>query len=151
MEPCKFEDKINETHKIVTGNGNPEVGLGRQVALIGERQQGVLKTLAAIEPKIDGLIGAVGKLTGEDIARKNMWRNILIVIGFLVTIGVALWSRSGISSTSIKLDKVKDNQDTMKMDIKKSETRGIVIIPVEKFDIKRHAAIADSLINAMNK
>ena len=163
MEPCRFEDKINETHKILTGNGNPENGICRQVALINERQQGVLTELKEIKENHNVLLKEMiisgtkianieGKIMGKETAIKSMVKNGLIIIGFIITIGLALWTRSSSQSNGKGIKAVQENQDTMKLDMKKSITRGIVILPIpEKFDIKKHGTIVDSLINAMNK
>ena len=169
-DPCLYSDKINETHKILTGNGNPENGMCRQVALINERQQGVLKTLGYIDDKLkevnanhNVLLGEItivgknlatldGKITGKETTIKSVVKNGLIIFGFFVTIGIALWTRSSSQTNSVKLDKVNINQDSIKNEIKKSTMRGVFVIPVEKpFDIKKHEAFADSIIKAFKK
>lgn len=45
----------NKLSVIITGNGDPEKGLCRQVALLGERQKGVLTTLDKIDEKLKDL------------------------------------------------------------------------------------------------
>jgi hypothetical protein len=170
MENCRFEDKINETHKIVTGNGNPESGLGRQVALINERQQGVLKTLETIDEKLKdvninynvllGEITRVGtnlsafesSVNGKETVRSNMIKTALVVIGFAITIGIAVWTHVTTQENGYVIKKVKSNQDTVKLDLKKSEARGDVLLPKDEvFDIKKHAAFADSILNTLKK
>jgi peptidoglycan hydrolase CwlO-like protein len=79
------------------------------------------------------------------------------VISLVVAIIVAIFAYKGLVNKSdaiqTKVESVKDNQDTVKADLKKaSGTRGIVFIPSDKtFDIKKHAAFADSVLNSLNK
>lgn len=57
--PCAQSENIEhliesniKTSQILTGNGDPEKGLMRQVALIGERQKGVLEKLGEIHTSL---------------------------------------------------------------------------------------------------
>ncbi len=62
IHKCSEKDDINHLIKsnqqlsvIITGNGDPEKGLCRQVALINERQQGVLKTIEGVHEELKGI------------------------------------------------------------------------------------------------
>jgi len=46
-------DNTNKLSVIITGNGEPDKGLCRQVALIGERQKGVLEKLGEIHTSLN--------------------------------------------------------------------------------------------------
>ena len=64
MEKCKcskedeiinMKKKVDETHKIITGNGTPESGLIYQFVVISERQNTISDTLKKIDLSLDGL------------------------------------------------------------------------------------------------
>ena len=79
----------NKLSVIITGNGDPEKGLCRQVALLGERQKGVSTTLDKIDDKLkdvnenhnvllaeitrvgSDLVGLKSELTGEKAQKEK--------------------------------------------------------------------------------
>ena len=52
---CFRDKEITEIHKIVVGNGDPDKSLVRKVAIIGERQGTILKTLENIDGSLKSL------------------------------------------------------------------------------------------------
>jgi hypothetical protein len=72
IHKCSEKDDIDHLIKsnqqlsiIITGNGDPEKGLSRQVALISERQKGVLKTLEGVHDELKGVNENHNVLLGE--------------------------------------------------------------------------------------
>jgi hypothetical protein len=72
LHNCNQADKIayliDSTTKlsiIITGDGDPAKGINDRVTVIHERQQGVLKTLGDIAPKIDGLLNEITAVRGS--------------------------------------------------------------------------------------
>jgi len=55
-EILNIQNKVNETHLLVAGNGDPEKGLCRQVALLNERQGGMSTTLNEIKKSLSGTV-----------------------------------------------------------------------------------------------
>jgi hypothetical protein len=151
MDICKFEDKINETHKILTGNGNPEEGICRQVALINERQQGVLTELKEINANHNVLLKEItqvgtkvatieGKIIGREVTIKSIVKNGLIIIGFIITIGVAVWTKADVKNNGKKVEAV---QDTLKTEIRMQE--GISKVTRGGFVKYNDAGLSDSI------
>jgi hypothetical protein len=151
MDICKFEDKINETHKILTGNGNPEEGICRQVALINERQQGVLTELKEINANYNVLLKEItqvgtkvatieGKIIGREVTIKSIVKNGLIIIGFIITIGVAVWTKADVKNNGKKVEAV---QDTLKTEIRMQE--GISKVTRGGFVKYNDAGLSDSI------
>ena len=53
---CFRDKEITDMHKILTGNGSPETGVCRQVALINERQEVMRETLDDIKQSLSGTV-----------------------------------------------------------------------------------------------
>lgn len=49
-----LQENVNKLSIIITGNGNPEKGIARKVALIGERQEVMLDKIDDFKKSIDG-------------------------------------------------------------------------------------------------
>ena len=58
-------ENTNKLSIIITGNGDPEKGLCRQVALVEERQKGVLDTLKKMNEELKGMNENNNVLLGE--------------------------------------------------------------------------------------
>jgi hypothetical protein len=71
------DEKIQEVHKVVTGNGSFEDGLTYKLGVINERQQSVLKALAEINNRRKATPGNIIKWSGLMIAFGGM------IIGFM--------------------------------------------------------------------
>jgi hypothetical protein len=151
MEPCFYADKINETHKILTGNGDPEKGICRQVALINERQQGVLNELKEINANHNVLLTEItqvgtkvatieGKIIGREVTIKSIVKNGLIIIGFIITIGVAVWTKADVKNNGKKVEAV---QDTLKTEIRMQE--GISKVTRNGYVKYNDAGLSDSV------
>ena len=165
MTKQELENKVNETHKIIVGNGDPEKGLCRQVAIIGERQGKVMELIKGLNENHNVLLGEItrvganlGKLeagiNGEKTAKRRMIQNGLTLLGFIVVIFVAFLTHSWTSNKQANIGKeikeVQVDQDTLRADLKRS--RGIVIaITPEVIDMNKQKAFADSLIKTLNK
>ena len=72
IHKCSEKDDIdhllentNKLSIIITGNGDPEKGLCRQVALVEERQKGVLDTLKKMNEELKGMNENNNVLLGE--------------------------------------------------------------------------------------
>ena len=64
-------DSNNKLSVIITGNGDPEKGLCRQVALIGERQHSTLERLDSIKDELKGVNENYNVLLKEVIEIKS--------------------------------------------------------------------------------
>ncbi len=87
---CKYEDKINEMHLMLTSNG-----LVSQVAIISDRQQGIIKILDKIDSSLtevrkdnDNLLVDIsalrGEIKGKEKAEKTIWQKAVWIITILI-------------------------------------------------------------------
>ena len=164
MDPCKFEDKINETHKILTGNGNPENGICRQVALISERQKGVLGELKEINANHNVLLSEITRV-GNDLIKlessingkekaelnaqaksRDTWYKWLTLIGIVVVIGLAAWNH--FTSRENKKEIIA-TKDTLKTEIRM--TKGIPNITRGGYMLINRNGLTDSVLVIKDK
>ena len=114
---CFRDKEITDMHKILTGNGNPELGLCNQVSLIGERQSVVIKTLKDIDRALSGSAEIEKEIEiqrrireAEDSKNNIKFNKKTVIIGLVlyalmligtVTISVISLSNSNKDSTEI--------------------------------------------------
>ena len=156
--PCLYSDKINETHKILTGNGNPENGICRQVALISERQKGVLIELKEINANHNVLLGEITRV-GNDLIKlessingkekaelnaqaksRDTWYKWLTLIGIVVMIGLATWNHFTSNNNS---KEITASKDTLRNEIRM--TKGIPKLTRDGWLIINRNGLTDSV------
>jgi hypothetical protein len=75
---CLHGTKVNDMHKILTGNGNPEEGLINRLAIIKERQGKVIDTLIKVDESLKSLdrkstdlLIEITRITGKEAGEKE--------------------------------------------------------------------------------
>jgi len=149
---CSEEDKINAladlTNKlsiIITGNGNPDTGICRRVAIITERQSEVIRSLEKIDRKTDGLLSEIADVHAKVISVKSevleeienkkkiaddlitakardWWYRVLTMIGILIAIYFGF-------KNNHKADIIAEKQDDQSIPFVVGERGQILALP----------------------
>jgi hypothetical protein len=152
---------------IITGNGNPEHGLCRQVALIGERQTAVLNTLKDVDNKIkeiyqthDTILTQITSLQTKEEAkviaekleitkkRDRNWKIATISSIILTAIGIFAGLYFGIRRIEEGQTSIKNEVQDQTIQSLKKNNRGSMIIQLPSV-YKPDTIRIDSIINSI--